>query len=78
MIPCRKNETKFSKFGAFIWSPEQFLKNWSKTTEKITKFAISQYFQKWFVPSGPDFYAIFKMGLKFSVPLKLTKLLSNL
>ena len=67
MIPCRKNETKFSKFGAFIWSPEQFLQNWSKTTEKITKVAIFQYFQKWFVPSGPDFYAIFKMGCYISV-----------
>ena len=78
MVPSGKNDIKFLKFGACIRSPEHFLQNLSKTTEKITKIAIFQYFQKWFVPSGPDFYAIFKMGLKFSVPLKLTKLLSNL
>ena len=78
MIPCRKNETKFSKFGACIWSPEQFLQNRSKTTEKITKIAIFQYFQKWFVPSGPDFYAIFKMGHHISVPQIHTKLLSKM
>ena len=78
MVPCGKNDTKLYTFGACIRSPEQLLQNRSKTTEKITKIAIFQYFQKWFVPSGPDFYAIFKMGLKFSVPLKLTKLLSNL
>ena len=78
MDPCGKNETLFSKFEACIWSPEQFLQNWSKTTEKITKIAIFQYFHKWFVPFGPDLYAIFKMGLKFSVPQKMAKLLSKM
>ena len=78
MVPCGRNDTKFLKFGACIRSPEQLLQNRSKTTEKITKIAIFQYFQKWSVPSGPDFYAIFKMGLHVSVPLKLTKLISNL
>ena len=78
MIPCRKNETKFSKFGACIWSPEQFLQIRSKTTEKITKIAISYCIKKWFAPSGPDFYAIFKMGHQISVPQIQTKLFSIL
>ena len=72
MIPCRKNETKFSKFGACIWSPEQFLQNRSKMGAKIANFAISQYFKKQFAPSGPDFYAISKMVHHISVPQKLT------
>ena len=78
MDPCGKNETLFLKFGACIWSPEPFLQNWSKTTEKITKIAISYCNKKWFAPSGPDFYAIFKMVHHFSVLQKMAKILSNL
>jgi len=45
---------------------------------KTPKIAISHWIQKWFVPSGPDFYAIFKLGLEFSVPQELAKLLSKM
>ena len=78
MVPCGKNETLFAKVGECIWLPESFLQNRKKTGAKIANFAISQYFKKWFAPSGPDFYAIFKMVHHFSVLQKLAKLLSNL
>ena len=72
--PGRKERFPWRKIvGTF-----QATKIVSNTVRKIFKIAIFHCIQKWFVPSGPDFYAIFKMGLKFSVPLKLTKLLSNL
>ena len=45
---------------------------------EIRKIAISNYIQKWLVPSEPDFYAIFKMGLEFSVSQKLANLLSKI
>ena len=67
MDPFGKNETLFLKFEACIWSPEPFLQNWSKMGAKIANFAISQYFKKQFAPSGPDFYAISKMGCYISV-----------
>ena len=41
---------------------------------KNRKIAISDWIQKWFVPFGPDFYAITKMGRYISVPQKLVKL----
>ena len=50
-----------------MWTPEPFLQNRKKTGAKMANFAISQYFKKWFAPSGPDFYAIFKMGCYISV-----------
>ena len=78
MDPCGKNETLFLKFEACIWSPELFLQNRSKLGAKIANFAISQYFKKQFAPSGPDFYAIFKMVHYISVAQKIAKLLSNL
>ena len=67
MDPFGKNETLFLKFEACIWSPGPFLQNQSKMGAKIANFAILQYFKKQFAPSGPDFYAIFKMGCHISV-----------
>ena len=76
--PQGKNEMLFMKIKACIWSPEPFQKNVSICMPKNAKIAISHRIQKWFAPFGPDFYAIFKMGLQFSVPQKLAELLSNL
>ena len=78
MVPCGKNETLFLKIEACIWSLEQFQLNVSDCMPKNSKIDISYRIQKWFVPSGPDFYAIFKMGLQISVPQKLAKLLSKM
>ena len=50
----------------------------AKCVQLHAQIAISSRIQKWFVPSGPDFYAIFKMGRQFSVPQKLEELLSIL
>ena len=44
---------------------------------KLPKIAISHSIEKWFVPSGPDFYAIFKMVHYISVLQKLAELLTN-
>ena len=78
LVPCGKNETLFLMVAKCIWSPESFLQNRSKPGAKMTNFAIPHYIKKWFAPSGPDFYAIFKMVHHFSVLQKLAKLLSNL
>ena len=43
MVPSGKNDTKFLKFGACIWTPESFLQSQSKTGAKMTNFAIPQY-----------------------------------
>ena len=75
LVPFGKNETLFSNIEACIWSPEQFLKNVSNCMPKNRKIAISYQIHEWFVPFGPDFYAIFKMGHYISVPQKLAKLL---
>ena len=35
MVPSGKNDTKFLKFGACIWSPELFLQNSPKMGENL-------------------------------------------
>ena len=65
MIPCRKNETKFSKFRACIWSPEQFLQNRSKPLKKLLKSPFFNIFKNGLCHLDPIFMPFSKWASDF-------------